>query len=1228
VDRNQIAPLKGNVNPRIKPQFDVGPVDPSMKLNRVMLMLKRSDAQQAALDQLLAEQQTPSSANYHKWLTPERFGDQFGISSNDIAQVSSWLQAEGLTVEEVSRSRSWIWFSGTADQVQTALRTTIRRYSVNGESHFANAVEPSVPAAIEPLVAGILGLDDFQPKPPGNNLQPLFTAANGGHSLVPDDFATIYDLVPLYNAGFDGSGQSIVVIGRSHVALTDIQMFRTFFNLPKNDPEFVLVPGSLDPGTTVTEDQREADLDIEWAGAVARNAHIIYVYSTNIVTLSVPYAINQNLAPIITYSFSLCEQNEPPSLQSSIRALAQQANAQGITWLAASGDSGAAGCDSDASSITSGGLAVGFPASLPEVTGVGGTQFNAGGAYWSSSNSPNYASALSYVPEQGWNQGIINGFFGLDSSGGGVSTMYAQPVWQAGPGVPSGGGRAVPDVSLSADFSVVPYNTIVQGQFQAGGGTSAATPSFAGILALVNQYQVANGLQTQSGQGNINPNLYSLAQTSPNIFHDITTGNNVVPCTVGTPDCSSSGTLGYSAGPGYDLVTGLGSVDGFNLAGGLAAQWSIPVITSLTPNSVVAGGGDFTLSVLGSGFDSGTVAQWNGASLPTTFASATHLLASVSASLVASSGSASVTVLNAQGSSTPSPVAIAASSGATFNSARVTTTAPPAGCSLPPVVNSFAVTDTVYLYFSGTITTSDLLYQDWLAPDGTVVAGFHFTYLVNSGTFCFTNGSSLPLAGLPFKNLGGTWQARVFDNGNLLLSVPFTVNIPTASQAIDYYFSQLSFAGEWQMTLTYINYSAQSVTCTTNFYSDTGTPLLVPFSQGTISTRVDTLLPGHSIHDQTVSNLAAPVSEGWAHASCTGPVQASLLYRLFTPPSFAATGEAAVNAEASPATNFVTFAETQTGVAYGNPSTTQTAAVTFTVFSSAGTLLASKMVSLGPGAHSAFNVGPYLGLGSFTGWIEVTSTIPIISLSLNAEAFPSFSSMPPGDLSTTPVSGSQDYYFPQLTFAGEYQMTLTYINYSSQSVTCTTNFYSDAGTPLLVPFSQGTISTRVDTLLAGHSIHDQTIANLAAPVSEGWAHASCTGPVQASLLYRLFTPPSFAATGEAAVNAEKTPTTKFVTFAEVQTGIAYGNPSTTQTAAVTFTLFDSTGVEQAAKTVQLGPGAHSAFNVGTAFGPGAVDGFVKIIPTIPIISLSLNAEAFPSFSSMPPGDLPASTIVY
>ena len=559
IDSSRTVILKGKVH--VKPQyFDQGPVERSLELGYITLLLKPSTDQQIALDRLLAEQQNPSSPNYHKWITPEQYADRFGMSRGDIGKIVSWLESQGMTVNDVARGRHWIAFTGTAERVSRALHTEIHRYSAGGETHFANATEPSVPAALASVVGGFAGLDDFQPRPRSlrKKVIPQFNIG-GEHLLAPDDLATIYDITPLYSAGIDGSGQKLAIVGRTDIDVADIQAFRARFNLPANDPQLVLF--GPDPGMSAL-DMEEADLDIEWSGVVARSATILYVYARAIST-AIQYAVDQNLAPVISTSYGLCEQDTTTAL----RAIAQQGNAQGITLLAASGDSGAANCDASfARPQATQGLAVDFPASLPEVTGVGGAQFNEGSdRYWSAANGVDSASALSYIPETAWNESDARG---LASSGGGASVLFPKPAWQSGPGVPNDNARDVPDVSMAAaDHDG--YFGVSNGGPGIFSGTSVAAPSFAGIVALLNHYVVSKGLQAQPGQGNINPALYRLAQTSTNAFHDITAGDNIVACWQASPDCSA-GSLGYMAGPGYDQATGLGSVDAFNLI----TQWT------------------------------------------------------------------------------------------------------------------------------------------------------------------------------------------------------------------------------------------------------------------------------------------------------------------------------------------------------------------------------------------------------------------------------------------------------------------------------------------------------------------------------------------------------------------------------------------------------------------------------------------------------------------------------
>ncbi len=261
--------------------------------------------------------------------------------------------------------------------------------------------------------------------------------------------------------------------------------------------------------------------------------------------------------------------------------MALQASAEGITWLSASGDSGAAGCDNMESSAASSGLNVMVPASAPNVTAVGGTAFLSGsfGEYWSPANNTSGGSALGYVPEIGWSNAneVLGG-------GGGVSALFSKPGFQSEfePSITSG--RLVPDVALASAPGPVPYIIIFGGSKTMVGGTSAATPVFAGISALVNQYLVAQGSAQSPGLGNMNPALYLLAEQVPSVFHDVTVGSNDVPCRVGTLDCNT-GKLGYAAGPGYDEATGLGSVDAYALATNWASAAMEPSSTSLSAST-------------------------------------------------------------------------------------------------------------------------------------------------------------------------------------------------------------------------------------------------------------------------------------------------------------------------------------------------------------------------------------------------------------------------------------------------------------------------------------------------------------------------------------------------------------------------------------------------------------------------------------------------------------------
>jgi subtilase family serine protease len=583
VDDRQLTPVAGSTHPYARAEFDQGPADSGMKIEGAALVFKPSSAQQKALETLLKQQQDPTSPNYHKWLTPEEFADRFGMTQGDIAKVTSWLASTGLKVESVSRGRNLVRFTGTAAQMSVIFRTEFHRYRVNGETHFANATELSVPAAFSSTVLGFRNLDDFRTRPRAV-LSHFTSNQSGNHFIAPDDLATIYDLQSMYTSGKDGTGQWLAVVGQSAIEMGDMEAFRAASGLTVNDPVPILMPGT-GASTIFSGDEGESDLDLQWSGAVARNATILFVYTGNDPNFGVfdalQYTIDNNLAPVVSISYGNCESAFGSTNMGIIQGWAQQANAQGQTISAASGDSGAADCDFNVASATQG-LAVDVPGVIPEITSVGGGEFFGDPAttvpptdttYWFGANNGKNGSARSYIPETSWNDTAIceappsGGTPSFCATGGGVSTLYAKPSYQTGKGVPNDGKRDVPDVSLNASPDHDGYLVCSAGSCTNGfrdssggltifGGTSAGAPTFSGFLALVNQAKGSNGL------GNVNPTLYSLAASKPTAFHDITMGDNKVPCLQGSTGCPNGGTIGYLAGVGYDLVTGLGTIDG------------------------------------------------------------------------------------------------------------------------------------------------------------------------------------------------------------------------------------------------------------------------------------------------------------------------------------------------------------------------------------------------------------------------------------------------------------------------------------------------------------------------------------------------------------------------------------------------------------------------------------------------------------------------------------------
>jgi len=658
IDEAQMVERKGNVHPLARTEFDRGAASNATPMRRMMLLLERSPEQEAALQELMAEQMSKESPNFHKWLTPEEFGRQFGPADTDIEAVRSWLASHGFSEIKVNRGKTLIEFSGNVGQVRNAFRTDIHKFVVNGEERQANVGDPQIPAALTPVVAGIVSLHNFPMKsmrhtagaftrtPEGRVISELTGSTNQFFALGPADFARIYNIP----STLDGTNANIAIIGLSSIDVNDTHAFRALFGLPVNDP--VVVLNGPDPGITVAV-EGEADLDVQWSGAVAPKATIHYVLSEGTLTsdplfLGAEYVIDNNSDDVMSLSFGQCETSLGNTANGFINTLWEQAAAQGITVTVSAGDPGSAGCDDfGTAKIAALGLAVNGIASTPFNIAVGGTDFDDAGnqtAFWNQNPPPpapptandpvTRLSAKGYIPETTWNDScaatatssllttcagtLANGIVGAS---GGPSAVYAKPSWQNGP-TPADAHRDIPDISLfasdgpkSQSFYVVCQADAVSNpstscassgsfSFLGAGGTSASAPAFAGIIALIGQSEFTQGRSRR--QGNANFVLYKLGQTASNscnssnrtdptvpapagcVFNDVTKGNNSVPCAGGSPNCSSTvaGTNGvlvtvngatktpaFTTGAGYDLATGLGTVNVTNLA----AAWGTAV---------------------------------------------------------------------------------------------------------------------------------------------------------------------------------------------------------------------------------------------------------------------------------------------------------------------------------------------------------------------------------------------------------------------------------------------------------------------------------------------------------------------------------------------------------------------------------------------------------------------------------------------------------------------------
>ncbi len=494
--------------------IDMGPIDPNTPLQGMRIVLQASPEQARELRRILDEQQDKRTGNFHQWVTPEEFGNAFGVHDDDIQKVAQWLTKQGFTVDNVTKSKRVIQFSGTSAQVEHAFQTSLHSYQVNGETHVSASTDISVPAALAPVIAGVNGLHNFFRKshmvdvqrlsdqrlsdPRLENLQnylrlgPAYTSSSSVHYVAPSDFATIYNTAPLLAAGINGTGQTIAIVGRSDILMSDVQTYRQLFNLPVNDPIFI--HAGQDNGTQPGDDG-ESDLDVEISGGVAPNATVKFVIGTPTflvdgITNSIEYIVENNLADIMSISYGSCEEIEGAGGNAFNLQAFEQAAAQGISVFVAAGDGGPAGCDLQGSQTYEVlGYATGAEASTPYSVSVGGTEFygdvSTPTTYWSPTNNSTYlSSALTYIPEYPWNESrvaspIPSGDTGSDlwSGSGGISAYYLRPSWQQGSGINN---LADPTLTLGNGATGLWVSSITLTNGGGSGYTSAPTVTFAG----------------------------------------------------------------------------------------------------------------------------------------------------------------------------------------------------------------------------------------------------------------------------------------------------------------------------------------------------------------------------------------------------------------------------------------------------------------------------------------------------------------------------------------------------------------------------------------------------------------------------------------------------------------------------------------------------------------------------------------------------------------------------
>ena len=539
--------MRSALSPRLRLADLLGAADANESLPMALtLQLQHQDE----LDALIAAQQLPGSPTYHHWLTPDQFTERFAPSADTYAAIVEWLRGQGFTV------RTWphrmrIDFSGAVRRVEDTFEVRMNRYRRGEREALANDRAPMLPARFASAVQS-LRLHTFR------FAEPVVRIKDGSSlttTMAPADIYTTYGVKDVLDRAIDGTGQTIAIVARSDFDVSDVTNFQQQFGVPVRAPTKVFPagnPGIGAPNSTcagyrnprrfsecVQAEETEVLLDVQWAGALAPGATVLADISDADIDPSLADIVNHHPeAKIISVSFGVCERLDPTAA-GAWEALAAQAAAQGQTVLVAAGNDGADECQDGR------GANVNALASPQHATAVGGTALDPG--------FDTAGAATGRTSEVVWNDAD-------GASGGGVSTQMRKPAYQTGPGVPADGFRDQPDVSFMASPLTSGYAVVVEGQVMVIGGTSVATPSWAGIVALLNQAVAANGA------GAINDSLYALGRqqygsTGLAVFFDIGAGNN-----------SFDGVRGFSAGPGFDLASGWGSPNVAALVRGFTSQ--------------------------------------------------------------------------------------------------------------------------------------------------------------------------------------------------------------------------------------------------------------------------------------------------------------------------------------------------------------------------------------------------------------------------------------------------------------------------------------------------------------------------------------------------------------------------------------------------------------------------------------------------------------------------------